>query len=117
MAKKESAAAFLRRVAGIENDKEAREWIEETLQKAQLQHLAMSNMGTITVIVVPGGAFGWHISDNLMSRVALDSVDKALNDVQEDVITIRRRITDKELEVTSRQAAEQIVEDQEQEEV
>jgi len=108
--KRESAAAFLRRVTRLKKDSDAREWVEDRLQKAHLQQVAMENMGTITIIVVPGGAFGWHLSANLMSRVALDSVDKALNDVHDDVISMRRRLTEEEL----RETAEQIVKQQEE---
>lgn len=107
---KESAAAFLKRITGLDKDEEAREWLEERLSRAQMQQLALQHMGTLTIIVVPGGAFGWHLSDNLNNRVALDSVDKALNDVQEEIIGMRRQLTEQELRLT----AEKIVKQQEE---
>ena len=110
MVKKESAAAFLKRVTGLENNVEAQQAVEKALQMGQSQQVALQNMGTLTLIIVPGGAFGWHLSDNLNNRVALDSVDKALNDVQEELIGMRRQLTDEELRVT----AEKIVKQQEE---
>ena len=110
MANKESAAAFLKRITGLTKDEEARDWLEEKLKKSHMQQVALQNMGTVTIIVVPGGAFGWHLSDNLNTRVALDSVDKALNDVQEEVINMRRQLTEQELRLT----AEKIVKQQEE---
>lgn len=108
--KKESATAFLKRVTGLEDGAEAQQVVEKALQMGQNQQVALQNMGTITIIVVPGGAFGWHLSDNLNNRVALDSVDKALNDVQEEVIDMRRQLTEEELRAT----AEKIVKQQEE---
>lgn len=98
MGKKESASAFLRRITGVENDKAAREKITALLTQAEHQRVALTNMGTVTIIVIPGGALGWHISSNLMNRVALDSVDIALNDVHDDIIKMRRQLIDQELQ-------------------
>jgi CHASE3 domain sensor protein len=96
---RESAAAFLRRVSEKEIDKEAREWIEEALTVAQRQAIALATMGTITVLVVPGGAFANYISPHLLSsRGALNSVEQALDDVRKEIHLIRDKLIDKEIE-------------------
>jgi len=105
--KKESATAFLKRVSGIEDSVEAQELVEKSLQMGLKQQQALQNMGTLTVIIVPGGAFGWHLSDNLNNRVALDSVGKALNDVQDEVIMMRRQLTEEELLETAEKTVKQ----------
>jgi hypothetical protein len=108
---RESAAAFLRRVSGKEVDKEAREWLEEMLIVAQRQTIALSTMGTVTILVVPGGAFANYISPHLLSsRGALNSVEQALDDVRKDIHEIRDRIIDQEIE----EKTKEIVKEQEE---
>lgn len=108
---RESAAAFLRRVSDKELDAEARKWIEEMIPAAKRQALALSAMGTITILVVPGGAFANYISPHLLaSRGALNAVEQALDDVRKDIHAIRDRIIDKEIE----QKTEKIKKEQEE---
>ena len=59
MTKKESTTAFLRRVTGLEDIEEAKQALEGALVNARSQLVALQNMGTLTIIVVPGGAFGF----------------------------------------------------------
>ena len=96
---RESAAVFLRRISEKETDAEARKWFEEMIPLAQQQALALAGMGTVTILVVPGGAFANYISPHLLaSRGALNSVEQALDDVRKDVHAIRDKIIDREIE-------------------
>ena len=105
---RESAAAFLRRGSGKELDAEAREWLEEMLIVAQRQTIALSTMGTVTILVVPGGAFANYISPHLLSsRGALNSVEQALDDVRKDIHEIRDQIIDQEIEQKTKEIGKQ----------
>jgi len=96
---RESAAAFLRRISGKEIDKEAREWLEEMTNAAKSQAIALSTMGTVTILVVPGGAFANYIAPHLLSsRGGLNSVEQALDDVRKEIHLIRDKVIDQEIE-------------------
>jgi len=96
---RESAAAFLRRVSGKEIDTEAREWLEKSLGLAQKQAIASSTMGTVTILVVPGGAFANYIAPHLIaSRGGLNSVEQALDDVRKEIHLIREKLIEQEIE-------------------
>jgi hypothetical protein len=96
---RESAAAFLRRISNKEVDTEAREWFEGMLAVIQRQTIALQTMGTVTILVVPGGAFANYVSPHLLaSRGALNSVEQALDDVRKEIHLIRDKLIDKEIE-------------------
>lgn len=102
--KRESAAAFLRRVSEKELDKEAREWTEKALLLGKQQAVALSTMGTVTILVVPGGAFANYIAPHLLSsRGGLNSVEQALDDVRKEIHLIRDKIIDQEIEQKSKE--------------
>lgn len=97
-AKSESIANFVRRISGQENLEEARTWIENSVLERNARRRAMEHMGTVTIIVMPGGSFGFHLSENLTrTRGGLDSVDRALDDVREFVQQVRSQVIDKEI--------------------
>ncbi len=97
--KRESAAAFLRRISEKELDAEAREWLEGVVGVAKSQAVALRTMGTVTILVVPGGAFANYISPHLlMSRGGLNSVEQALDDVRKDIHEMRERVIEQEIE-------------------
>lgn len=105
---RESAAAFLRRVSGKELDTEAREWHEEMLVVAQRQAIALSTMGTVTILVVPGGAFANYIAPHLISsRGGLNSVEQALDDVRKEIHVMRDKLIDQEVEQKAKEITKQ----------
>lgn len=111
----ETAAAFLKRISGKEKDREAKEWVEQSLQMAKDQQLALSVLGTLTITVVPGGGFHYALSPHLMmSRETLDWVDQALNDTQQFIREIRKRVVERDLATAQQQGTEVEVENQEE---
>ena len=108
----ETAASFLKRLSGKEKDREAKEWVEKTLQLARSQQLALSVLGTISITVVPGGAFHYVFSPHLITnRETLDWVDQALSDTQKYVREIRKQVMERDLN----QAEEKAVTDAQEE--
>ena len=108
----ETAASFLKRLSGKEKDREAKEWVEKTLQLARSQQLALSVLGTISITVVPGGAFHYAFSPHLITnRETLDWVDQALSDTQKYVREIRKQIIERDLN----QVKEKVVTDAQEE--
>ena len=108
----ETAASFLKRLSGKEKDREAKEWVEKTLQLARSQQLALSVLGTISITVVPGGAFHYVFSPHLITnRETLDWVDQALSDTQKYVREIRKQIIERDLN----QVKEKVVTDAQEE--
>ena len=108
----ETAASFLKRLSGKEKDREAKEWVEKTLQLAHSQQLALSVLGTISITVVPGGAFHYAFSPHLITnRETLDWVDQALSDTQKYVREIRKQIIERDLN----QVKEKVVTDAQEE--
>ncbi len=111
----ETAITFLRKISEKKTDKEAREWVEQTLQMAKDQQMALSVLGTMTITVVPGGGFHYTLSPHLMvRRETLDWVDQALNDAQQYVRELRKRVTERDLATAQEQATEVEVENQEE---
>ena len=109
----ETAAALLKRLSGKEKDREAKEWVENTLGLARSQQLALSVLGTVCITVVPGGAFHYSFSPHLISnRETLDWVDQALSDTQKYVRELRKRVIERDLAEAQQQDTE--VEDQEE---
>ena len=81
------------------------------LATAKTQALALYAMGTITILVVPGGAFANYISPQLLvSRESLNAVEQALDDVRKDVRAMRDRVIDQEI----KQKTKEIVKEQEE---
>jgi hypothetical protein len=111
----ETAITFLRKISEKKTDKEAREWVEQTLQMAKDQQMALSVLGTMTITVVPGGGFHYTLSPHLMvRRETLDWVDQALNDAQQYVRELRKRVTERDLATAQQQETEVEVENQEE---
>lgn len=105
---RESAAAFLRRVSGKDLDAEARKWLEEMVTVAQRQAIALSTMGTVTILVVPGGAFANYIAPHLISsRGGLNSVEQALDDVRKEIHLMRDKLIDQEVEQKAKEITKQ----------
>ena len=111
----ETAITFLRRISDKKTDKEAREWVENTLQMARDQQIALSVLGTLTITIVPGGGFHYALSPHLMvKRETLDWVEQALNDTQQFIRELRKRVTERDLATAQGQATEVEVENQEE---
>lgn len=111
----ETAITFLRKISGKKTDKEAREWVEQSLAMAKDQQLALSVLGTLTITVVPGGGFHYALSPHLMmSRETLDWVDQALNDTQQFIREIRKRVVERDLATAEQKDTEVEVENQEE---
>jgi succinylarginine dihydrolase len=111
----ETAAAFLKRISGQEKDRDAKEQIEQIVELAQNQRLALSVLGTISITVVPGGAFHYAFSPHLITnRETLDWVDQALNDTQKYVRELRKRVIERDLATAQQQDTEVEVENQEE---
>lgn len=99
----ETAAAFLKRVSGKGKDREAKEWTEKTLELSQNQHLALSVLGVVSIVVVPGGAFHYSLSPHLMMRrETLDWVDEALSNTQKYVRELRAKVVERDIEVAKK---------------
>ena len=88
----------MKRLSGKEKDREAKDWVEKTLPLAHSQQLALSVLGTISITVVPGGAFHYAFSPHLITnRETLDWVDQALSDTQKYVRELRKKIIERDL--------------------
>lgn len=112
MSKSESASAYLRRVTNTETLADAKKILDRALTISSNQSQALEKLGTITIVVIPVGAYTYMLSPNLIANIeALDSADKALSDVKEYVRNIRKQIIQKEVE----QRASDIIKQQQEE--
>ncbi len=103
----ETAIAFLRRISEQDTDKEAREFIEEAMVALKDQQLALSVLGTLSIVIVPGGAFHYSLSPHLMMRrETLDWVDQALSDTQGFIRELRAKVIERDI-AQAKQLADQ----------
>ncbi len=94
----ETAIAFLRRISEQDTDKEAREFLEEAMVALKDQQLALSVLGTLSIVIVPGGAFHYSLSPHLMMRrETLDWVDQALSDTQKYIRELRTKVIERDI--------------------
>jgi len=103
----ETASSFLRRVSDKSTDKEAKEWVKTALLMQQNQQVALSVLGTMTIVIMPGGGFHFALSPHLMiRRESLDWVDAALGDAQEYIRELRKKVTERDLSQAQQTAHE-----------
>jgi len=105
---KESSAAFLKRVTGAKTEADAQKLVEEELIRSVQQRRAIEALGTITIVVIPGGALAHYFSPHLlMHRNSLDAVDTALSEVREYVNSVRNSVIEAEIEQKTKEILKQ----------
>ena len=102
--KRESASQYLKRIADVENEKDAREIVERALTAGLKAISAVQGLGVVTLLIMPDGLHAYQISPNLVQSLeGLEIIEKALSKFRDVSLTNRRKVL---IEAEARQRVE-----------